>query len=306
MKKYIFFILFSTMTLSAQVNVPLANGDMEDTNAPATNSDGKYSIAGEFFINDGLNTFDATASGLAPVKGRNGSQAFKATIGEVESEGDAWKISFNKKLIDFQGYGTYKFSFYAKLENALKGRCFWITSSVVDENWNNITSDVLTWLDLDWQGNQQTDGGGVSSECWGDCQVSDDYMTTDYLEQTLSFTLSEAAGTTPKYIQLKIDLGRQPNNTFYFDDFTLTYDGPSLSVDDISEKNSIAVYPTVFNEKINVSQLAGVPFKIYNINGSVILEESKDHGDFVNTASYASGIYMLKAENGRIVKLVKK
>jgi len=49
-----------------------------------------------------------------------------------------------------------------------------------------------------------------------------------------------------------------------------------------------------------------VPFKIYNINGSVMLEESKDHGDFVNTVSYASGIYMLKAENGRIVKLVKK
>ncbi|MGB2471789.1 MAG: T9SS type A sorting domain-containing protein [Flavobacteriaceae bacterium] len=301
MKKYILFILFSTVTLNAQVDIPLVNGDMEDTSAPATNSDGKYSIAGEFFINDGLNTFDATASGLAPGKGRNGSQAFKATIGEVELENDAWKISFNKKLIDFQGYGTYKFSFYAKLENALEGRCFWITSSVVDENWNNITSDVLTYLDLDWQGNPGP--GGVSSQKWG---PDDDDMTTDYLEQTLSFTLSEAAGTTPKYIQLKIDLGRQTNNTFYFDDFTLTYDGPGLSVDDISEKNLIAVYPTVFNEKINVSQLAGVPFKIYNINGSLMLEESKDHGDFVNTASYASGIYMLKAENGRIVKLIKK
>ena len=304
MKKYILFILFSTMTLSAQVDVPLVNGDMEDTNAPATNSDGKYSIAGEFFINDDLNTFDATASGLAPGKGRNGSQAFKATIGEVESESVAWKISFNKKHIDFQGYGTYKFSFYAKLENALIGRCFWITTSVVDDNWNNINGDVLTYLDLDWQGNPGA--GGVSSECWGDCQDSNDYMTTDYLEQTISFTLTEAAGITPKYIQLKIDLGRQPNNTYYFDDFTLTYEGPGLSVDDISEKNSIAVYPTVFTEKINVSKLAGVPFKIYNINGSVMLEESKDHGDFVNTASYASGIYMLKAENGRIVKLVKK
>ena len=131
-------------------------------------------------------------------------------------------------------------------------------------------------------------------------------MTTDYLEQTVSFTITEVAGKTPTYIALQMDIGNQSDNTFYFDDFTLTYDGPGLSVDDISEKNSIAVYPTVFTEKINVSELAGVPFKIYNINGSVMLEESKDHGDFVNTASYASGIYMLKAENGRIVKLVKK
>lgn len=294
MKKYIFFILFSTMTLSAQVDVPLVNGDMEDLTpmAPDPQNGDKYSIVGNFFVNNPQDLFDVTNSGLVAGEGRNNSQAFTVTIGNTT---ESWHVSFNKRNVPFQGYGTYKFSYYAKLANPLDGRCFWITSSVVDENWNNITNDVLTYL--------APGQGGVSSEKWG---PNADDMTTDYLEQTVSFTITEVAGKTPKYIALQMDLGNQANNTFYFDDFTLTYDGPGLSVDDISEKNSIAVYPTVFNEKINVSQLAGVPFKIYNINGSVILEESKDHGDFVNTASYTSGIYMLKAENGRIVKLVKE
>ena len=294
MKKYIFFILFSTMTLSAQVDVPLVNGDMEDLTpmAPDPQNGDKYSIVGNFFVNNPQDLFDVTNSGLVAGEGRNNSQAFTVTIGNTT---ESWHVSFNKRNVPFQGYGTYKFSYYAKLANPLDGRCFWITSSVVDENWNNITNDVLTYL--------APGQGGVSSEKWG---PNADDMTTDYLEQTVSFTITEVAGKTPKYIALQMDLGNQANNTFYFDDFTLTYDGPGLSVDDISEKNSIAVYPTVFNEKINVSQLAGVPFKIYNINGSVILEESKDHGDFVNTASYTSGIYMLKAENGRIVKLIKK
>ena len=294
MKKYIFFILFSTMTLSAQVDVPLVNGDMEDLTpmAPDPQNGDKYSIVGNFFVNNPQDLFDVTNSGLVAGEGRNNSQAFTVTIGNTT---ESWHVSFNKRNVPFQGYGTYKFSYYAKLANPLDGRCFWITSSVVDENWNNITNDVLTYL--------APGQGGVSSEKWG---PNADDMTTDYLEQTVSFTITEVAGKTPKYIALQMDLGNQANNTFYFDDFTLTYEGPGLSVDDISEKNLIAVYPTVFNEKINVSQLAGVPFKIYNINGSVILEESKDHGDFVNTASYTSGIYMLKAENGRIVKLVKE
>ena len=300
MKKYILFILLSTVTLNAQVDIPLVNGDMEDLTpmAPDPQNGDKYSIVGNFFVNNPQDLFDVTNSGLVAGEGRNNSQAFTVTIGNTT---ESWHVSFNKRNVPFQGYGTYKFSYYAKLANPLDGRCFWITSSVVDENWNNITNDVLTYLDLDWQGNPGP--GGVSSQKWG---PDADDMTTDYLEQTVSFTITEVAGKTPKYIALQMDLGNQANNTFYFDDFTLTYDGPGLSVDDISEKNSIAVYPTVFNEKINVSQLAGVPFKIYNINGSVILEESKDHGDFVNTASYTSGIYMLKAENGRIVKLIKK
>ena len=294
MKKYILFILFSTVTLNAQFDVPLVNGDMEDLTpmAPDPQNGDKYTIVGNFFVNNPQNLFDVANSGLVPDVGRNNSQAFAVKIGNTTA---SWHVSFNKRHVPFQGYGTYKFSYYAKLANPLEGRCFWITSSVVDENWSNITEAVLTYL--------APGQGGVSSEKWG---PNADDMTTDYLEQTVSFTITEVAGITPKYIALQMDLGNQANNTFYFDDFTLTYDGPGLSVDDISEKNSIAVYPTVFNEKINVSQLAGVPFKIYNINGSVMLEESKDHGDFVNTASYASGIYMLKAENGRIVKLVKK
>jgi len=69
--------------------------------------------------------------------------------------------------------------------------------------------------------------------------------------------------------------------------------------------SSLRVYPTITNGFINFSK----PFsnvKIYNIAGELVGEVNRSEINSINIEGYRSGVYILKADNQHIVRIIKQ
>lgn len=197
------FALIAFSCMNAQVNIPVKNGDMEDTTPMYQNKRNgkKWSIEGGWFNeNSKPGKLDAANSGLAPGEGRNGTQAIKSKVISATGSTAHVALSFGDNDISDYGPGTYKFSFYVKSLDADKTRPLWIMCSAISENKKDISSEVLTQIDK---------GGTVA---WKGLEKG-------YLEQSVTVKISKDAPV--KYLRLQVQHARY-SNTYWFDDFTLT------------------------------------------------------------------------------------
>lgn len=197
------FAIIAVSLAHAQVNIPINNGDIEDTTPMFQNKHNgkKWSITGAWFNENAKpSKFDAANSGLVPKEGRNGSQAIKSNIINTSGSTSHVTFSFGDNDISQYGPGTYKFTFYAKSIKANSAKPFWLVCSTIDDNKKDISNETVTKVD---------NGGTVN---WKG-------LENGYLEQSVTVKISE--NTSVKYLRLQIQHARI-DNIYWFDDFTLT------------------------------------------------------------------------------------
>lgn len=208
MKKLFITALSLTLgsALFAQENIPVTNGNIEDT-TPLFQSKKlwkKWAISGMFFNENADPTkFEPSNSGLAPGEGRDGSQALKSKV--KDAEGKTADVTLVVGDIDISNYGpgTYKFTFYVKTADAFSARPFWLVCSALDEKKNDVSKQTLTHVD---------NGGTVA---WRD-------LNNGYQEQSITLKLTKnPEGKDAQFLRLQIQHGRF-DNTYWFDDFSLT------------------------------------------------------------------------------------
>lgn len=292
MKKITLLFLIIAINICAQQNIPLMNQDIEATTAMATDpSNGdKWSIEGFFVNEDSPNIFDAANSGLAPGMGRNNSQAFK--LGIINSTGKAPNVAFSKRNISISNYGigTYKFTFYAKSTTIPAARPFWCVVTAYDEDDTNLTNVAGVV--------EKIDNGGTI--VWAGMDIA-------YTEQSISVKIGENltnGGKNAVKLQLSIQSAKF-NNTYYLDDFSLTFTAePTTGIEEFDTEN-YKVFPSPFNDELNVSALKGVGFDIFNTTGVLVYSAKKEHTNVVNTSTFTPGVYMLKTTNGKSIQLTK-
>ena len=210
MKSFFTLILtfFITIFISAQTDIPVTNGSLEDIKPIFQNKKlgNKWALEGFWFNeNSDSSKFDGTNSGLAPGEGRDSSQALKSTI--VNSSGKSAEVTLISGPHDISSYGpgTYTYTFYAKAAEALIKRPFWIVVSALYENKKTVGTPVVNTID---------NGGTVS---WKGLEDS-------FLEQSIKVKIADnAEGKNVKYLRLHIQHAGA-SNTYWFDDFKLTKD----------------------------------------------------------------------------------
>lgn len=197
-------LLVSSLTL-AQVNIPVNNGNVEDTAPMFQNKKNgkKWSLEGVFFNENANPTkFDAVNSGLAPGEGIDGSQAVKCKV--INGNGAASEVTLIVGDTDISSYGpgTYTFTFQVKASEPVPSRPFWIVVTSVD-NGKNMSNKILS----------TTDNGGTVS--WKE-------LADGYTPQSITVTVPDnAEGKSVKYLRLQIQHGIF-TNTYWFDNFKLT------------------------------------------------------------------------------------
>ncbi|WP_146192230.1 hypothetical protein [Marinilabilia rubra] len=204
--KKLFTTAFALLAFSltyAQTNIPVNNGDIEDTTPMYQNkrNGDKWTIEGMWFNeNSKPGKFDAANSGLAPDEGRNGSQAIKSKVINGTGNTAHVTLSFGDNDISSYGPGTYTFTFYAKSLKAPTERPFWIVCNAINGKKKNVTNQTLTVADnggtVDWKG-----------------------LENGYLKQSITVKVSDT--TKAQNLRLQVQHARN-TNTFWFDDFTLT------------------------------------------------------------------------------------
>lgn len=198
------FIFFAD-NVTAQINIPLINGDIEDRmpmhKSPYGNN--PYVIKKMFIsLNSGAD-FVVKESGLAAGEGVDGSQAFKATV-VADKEGEksaAVGLNFGPYNISDYGPGRYTFTFHAKTLEEPMGRPFWVTA-VTSSSDTNMNSDPALIRTYD-------DGGTVSH--YG--------MSDGYQKQSITF---ELLNKKSNFIRIGIQSGKY-SNTYFFDDLKLSF-----------------------------------------------------------------------------------
>jgi len=97
---------------------------------------------------------------------------------------------------------------------------------------------------------------------------------------------------------------------FYFDDLTVKVVDASLSTSDFIERN-FNIFPNPVTNILNInSNLSNYGYKIYNIQGQLLSEVSKNNNfTTINYSNYSSGIYLLDIihnNNKKTYKIIKE
>jgi len=97
---------------------------------------------------------------------------------------------------------------------------------------------------------------------------------------------------------------------FYFDDLTVKVVDANLSTSDFIERN-FNIFPNPVTNSLNInSNLSNYDYKIYNVQGQLLSEVSKNSNfTSINYSNYSSGIYLLDIihnNNKKTYKIIKK
>ena len=202
MKKVLILILIIAYLplAKAQTNIPVLNGDIENSTAMAqnTSNDKRWGISG-FKINDNApDVFQPSASGLAAGEGVNGTQALKITVANTTGASSSSSLVVNAIDISKSGKGTYTLKFYVKSKNQPKGRPFWIDPIALNSD-GKATKEGIEIID---NGGSQLEG-----------------MDNDFIAQSVTIKVNNDA---VKELRFQIQHGKF-DNTYWFDNFTLSY-----------------------------------------------------------------------------------
>lgn len=199
------FVLTRSFSVFSQNQVPLINGDMEDTSPMKRSEYGKHPwIIKKMLVAPAKSkTFVEKNSGLAFGEGVDGSQAFKANIKNKNEGTNSSSTSLNFGWYDISefGKGTYTFTFYVKAESMVKGRPFWI--KVLASKGKGEVIPVKTSM-------KTLDRGGT---------VNFKEIHSGYKKQSITV---EVTSDEAKQIRLAVQIGKY-SNTYYFDNIALIH-----------------------------------------------------------------------------------
>ncbi|MFH4967720.1 T9SS type A sorting domain-containing protein [Gaetbulibacter sp. M240] len=285
MKKItISFLFLTTFFLSfGQENIPITNGDMESSTAMTTSDNKNYFIDGFSILeNTPDDIFDEANSGLAPGEGQGGSQALKSTIQNSIGETSNAVLGVSPVDISANGPGNYTFSVFMKTTSAPTIRPVWMVVVAFDEDMANVNSATRTIID---------NGGTIT---WQD-------LGTGYIEATVSVSIraNTSGGKDAKFLVLRVQHAGE-NNTYYFDNITLTGPEATLSVNEL-KKIGVSMYPNPAHSLSSIkseSQLENI--SLYSITGKQIFNKEVDSKEFqFDVSAYAKGLYLLKITNSK-------
>ncbi|MCX7735387.1 MAG: T9SS type A sorting domain-containing protein [Candidatus Kapabacteria bacterium] len=87
------------------------------------------------------------------------------------------------------------------------------------------------------------------------------------------------------------------NNVLYF---VIEYNS-SVGVDEINNKNNIKIYPNPCNKILNVDtnrNLSGIKYQVYDCTGKLMITDTFENSNTINTIHLNSGIYCLRFNDG--------
>lgn len=80
---------------------------------------------------------------------------------------------------------------------------------------------------------------------------------------------------------------------------------PTNAVEELQEKESLLIYPTVATTILTVNKASGTLISIYNLIGNKVME-TRLNETFIRIDKLTSGIYVIVAEDGTSTKFIKK
>ena len=147
-----------------------------------------------------------------------------------------------------------------------------------DEDGTNVTSQTLT----------KNNGGGTVS--WQD-------LAAGFQEAYSDFSISDnASGKNAKYVELRLQHARE-NNTFWFDDFSLSSSVP-LSTKSF-EQIGISMFPNPASLSTTIKSAAGLKnITLHSLSGQLLLDEKISTNQYnLNVSAFAKGVYFLGVTN---------
>jgi hypothetical protein len=81
------------------------------------------------------------------------------------------------------------------------------------------------------------------------------------------------------------------------------YDTSTTPLDEISEKPTIKIYPTIAKDKINITGVEYGTVSIIDLNGNIVYKEGVSHQ--INIESLTQGFYIVLIDNQMVGKIIK-
>lgn len=97
-------------------------------------------------------------------------------------------------------------------------------------------------------------------------------------------------------VKLSFAVRTYRNSTVSFDDFSLT-EGTLSTIDQNNFQKKVKMN-TIISDKLILTLPSKSTVNIYTVNGELISSNRIDNGEFINTQSFAKGVYIVIIDNG--------